>query len=48
MEKFTENRIRREQVRRFDMNQDDCENENCASTQYLQFRFFLRKHDFEI
>ena len=25
-------------VRRFDMNQDDCENESCASTQFLQIQ----------
>ena len=23
-------------MRKFDLNQDDCENENCASTQFLQ------------
>ena len=36
-----------EQVRRIAMNQDDCENENWASSQYLHFRFLFRKHDFE-
>ena len=33
LEKLTQRHNRREQVRRFDMNQDDCENENCNSTQ---------------
>ena len=29
---------RREHVRRFDINQDDCENKKCASTQTLQMQ----------
>ena len=33
LEKFTQSNIRREQVIRFGMNQDDCENKYCASTQ---------------
>ena len=47
MEKFTQRHNRREQLKRFDMNQDDCENENCGSTQFLQFLFFFKKHDSE-
>ena len=47
MEKFTQRHNRREQLRRFDKNKDDCENENCGSTQYLQFLFFFKTNDFE-
>ena len=35
---LTQRRYQREQVRRFDMKQDDCENKNCASTQFLQIQ----------
>ena len=35
LEKLTQRNNRREQVRRFDLNQHDCENKNCASTQFL-------------
>ena len=38
LEKLTQHHNGREQVRRFDMNQDDCENKNCASTQFLQMQ----------
>ena len=34
-EKLTQRQIRREHAR-FDMSQDDCDNEICASTQFLQ------------
>ena len=37
LEKLTQRHNRREQVR-FDMNQDDCENKNCASSQFLQLQ----------
>ena len=37
-EKLTQRHNRREQVRRFDKNEDDCENENCPSTQFLQIQ----------
>ena len=30
MEKLNQRHIRREQVRPFDMDEDDCENENCV------------------
>ena len=35
LEKLAQRHNRRQQVRRFDMNQDDCENKNCASNQFL-------------
>ena len=35
-EKFPQRLKRQEQVRRFDTNQDDCGNETCASTEFLQ------------
>ena len=38
LEKFTQRQNRREQVRRFDMIQDDFENKNCASIQFLQIQ----------
>ena len=38
MEKLSQCHNQREQMRRFDMNQDDCENENCASTRFLQIQ----------
>ena len=38
LENFTQRHNRREQVRRFDMNQHDCENKKCASTQFLQIQ----------
>ena len=36
LEKITQHQNRREQVRESDMNQNDCDNENCASTHFLQ------------
>ena len=48
LEKLTQRNNRREQVRRFDVNQDGCENENCASHQLLQIQkdqlIELQKH----
>ena len=38
LEKPTQRHSRREQVRRLDLNQDDCDNENCASFQFLQIQ----------
>ena len=38
LEKLTHRHNGRDQVRRFDKNQDDCENENSASTQFLQIQ----------
>ena len=38
LEKLTQRQNRREQMTRFDINQDDCENENCASTQFLKIQ----------
>ena len=38
LEKLTQRHNRPEQVRRFDMNQDDCEDKNFASTQFLQIQ----------
>ena len=37
-EKIPQRHKRQEQVRRFDTNQDDCGNETCASTEFLQIR----------
>ena len=37
LEKLTQRHIRREHAR-FDMSQDDCDNEVCASTQFLQIQ----------
>ena len=38
LEKITERHNQREHVKRFDMNQKHCENEKCASTQFLQIQ----------
>ena len=38
MKKLTQRHNRRQQVRRFDMNQDACENKNCAFPQFLQIQ----------
>ena len=38
LEKLNQRHIRRQQVGRFDMNQDVYENENCAFTQFLQIQ----------
>ena len=35
LEKLTQRHNRWEQVKRYDMNREDCENEDCASTQFL-------------
>ena len=37
-EKIPQRHKRQEQVRRFDTNQDDCGNETCASTEFVQIR----------
>ena len=37
LEKLTQRHIRREHTR-FDMSQDDCDNEHCASTQFSQIQ----------
>ena len=39
LEKLTQRHIRRERAR-FEMSQDDCDNEICASTQFLQIQKF--------
>ena len=39
-EKFSQGHNRRDLVRRFDMNQEDCENKNNASTEFLQIQKF--------
>ena len=36
LEKLTQCQIQREQMIRFDMNQDECENQSCASTHFIQ------------
>ena len=38
LETLTQRHLRQEQVRRFDTNQDDCKNKNCASTYFLRIR----------
>ena len=38
LEKLTESQTQWEQVRIFDVNQDDVENKNCASTQSLRIQ----------
>ena len=38
MEKRTQRHKRREQVRRPVMNQNDCENKNCASSKFLEMQ----------
>ena len=47
-EKLTQRHNRQEQVGRFDITQDDCDNENSASTQFLQIQknqlIELREH----
>ena len=37
LEKFTQGHHQREHAR-FDMSEDDCDSENCASTQFLQIQ----------
>ena len=37
LEKLNQSQIRREQ-RRFDMSRDDCENDNCVSTEFIQIQ----------
>ena len=48
LEKLTQRHNRREQVKAFDVNQDDCENKNFASTQFLKIPknllIFLQEH----
>ena len=38
LKKLTQRHVRREQLRRFDINQGDCGNKKCASTQFLQIQ----------
>ena len=42
LKKLAQQRNRRKELRRFCMSQDESENENCASTQFLQIRKILQ------